>query len=76
MAPKNSGTKISKPLGVRTKRRTQSAKSGLTFPVARFAKKLKTMPQAAKRVSKPAGVYVTAVIEYLMGFYKNFTIQL
>lgn len=48
-------------------RRSQSSRAGLSFPVARFVRKMKQLPQASKRVSKPAGVYLTAVVEYLMG---------
>ena len=48
-------------------RQTQSRKAGLIFPVARFHRLLRSMPQSTKRVSKPAGVYMTAAIEYLMG---------
>lgn len=48
-------------------RQSQSSRAGLIFPVARIARKLKLLPQATKRVSKPAGVYLTGVVEYLMG---------
>lgn len=48
-------------------RSTQSSRAGLIFPVAKFTRKLRTMPQSTKRISKSAGVYTAAAIEYLMG---------
>jgi len=50
-------------------RLSQSKKAGLILPVSRLQKKLKNLPRSGKRVSKLAGVYTTAVIEYLLGIY-------
>ena len=51
----------------KSSRQTQSSRAGLLFPVSRFVRKMKLMPQSTQRFSKTAGVYMTAVIEYLMG---------
>ena len=56
-------------------RRTQSQRAGLIFPVARFKNKIKLLPQAAKRVTKGAGAYLTAVIEYLCGILNFYIIS-
>jgi hypothetical protein len=48
-------------------RTSQSQKAGLLLPVARFRNKLKKLPQYVKRVTGGAGVYATAVLEYLIG---------
>ena len=48
-------------------RRSLSSKAGLIFPAARIHRKLKSLPQQVKRVSKGAAVYLTGVVEYLMG---------
>jgi hypothetical protein len=47
-------------------RQSASSKAGLIFPVTRFQKKLKKIPQSVSRVSKTAGVYIASVIEYLI----------
>ena len=52
-------------------RRSQSSKAGLIMPVSRFSNKLRHMPQRLKRTSAGAGVYLTAVIEYLTGKQRN-----
>jgi hypothetical protein len=44
-----------------------SKRSGLVFPVRRFKNKLKKIPQSMKRISIGAGVYLTSVLEYLVG---------
>lgn len=46
------------------KRATVSAQAGLTFPVARVAKKLRR-GHYATRVGAGASIYMTAVMEYL-----------
>ena len=54
-------------------RKSQSSRAGLIFPVSRMYRKLKKLPQAPKRVGKGASVYITSVIEYLIGkFYNKF----
>ena len=47
-----------------TGRKTKSSKAGLTFPVARLSRFLKT-GRYAKRVGTGAPVYMAAVLEYL-----------
>ena len=44
--------------------KTKSAKAGLTFPVARIGRALRTM-RLAKRYGAGGPVYLTAVIEYM-----------
>jgi hypothetical protein len=48
-------------------RRTLSNKSGLIFPVRRFKNKLRKIPLSLKRVTIGASVYLTSVLEYLVG---------
>lgn len=55
---------VARPKGLR---KSQSNRAGLTMPVSRFLNKLKKMPEMPGRVSKTAGVYMSAVIEYLIG---------
>lgn len=52
-------------------RKSQSSRAGLIFPVNRMYRKLKKSPQAPKRVGKGASVYITSVIEYLIGKFKS-----
>ena len=47
-------------------RRSQSSRAGVIFPVARVANKLRSHVRV-QRVNKVAGVYLTAVIEYITG---------
>ncbi len=47
-------------------RRSQSARAGVIFPVARLANKLRSS-LLGKRVTKVGGVYLTSIIEYLAG---------
>ncbi len=58
--------------GGRTLRQSASSRAGLIFPVARVTRKLKSIPQKVNRVSKGAGVYLTSVIEYLLGMTSHF----
>ena len=46
------------------KPQSKSAKAGLTFPVARIGRALRTM-RLAKRYGAGAPVYLTAVLEYM-----------
>jgi hypothetical protein len=55
-------------------RTSQAAKAGILFSVARTHRKLKAMP-GKSRVSKLGSVYMTAVIEYLIGEPKFFSYQ-
>lgn len=50
-------------------RQSASFRAGLIMPVARFNRKLHNLPQRVNRVSKGAGVYISAVVEYLIGNY-------
>lgn len=59
----------------RTIRKSQSKRAGLILPVSRIHRRLKQLPQAPKRISKGASVYLTSVIEYLIGKYYLFRIQ-
>jgi len=47
------------------KRQSGSVKSGLNFPVGRILTKMRKS-RLADRVSKVAGVYVSAVMEYMI----------
>eukprot|EP00088_Acartia_fossae_P062063 TRINITY_DN7471_c0_g1_i4.p1 TRINITY_DN7471_c0_g1~~TRINITY_DN7471_c0_g1_i4.p1 ORF type:complete len:514 (+),score=139.16 TRINITY_DN7471_c0_g1_i4:80-1621(+) len=48
-----------------TPRKTKSQLSGINFPVARFIKKMKK-GRYAKRIGVGAGIYMAAVLEYLV----------
>ena len=50
--------------GSKKKAQSKSAKAGLTFPVARIGRALRTM-RLAKRYGAGGPVYLTAVIEYM-----------
>ncbi|RNA39158.1 core histone macro- isoform X2 [Brachionus plicatilis] len=51
----------------RKRRRTsKSIKAGITFPVTRFHRKLKSLPQMPHRIYQNASVYLSATIEYLI----------
>jgi histone H3/H4 len=62
--------------GLRKIRHSASSRAGLIFPVARVTRKLKNIPQKVARVSKGAGVYLTSVIEYLLGKLGRFYLYL
>ena len=48
---------------------SRSTRAGIIFPVGRVHRLLKTAPTATTRVTKGASVYLSAVIEYLVGMY-------
>jgi hypothetical protein len=56
---------------------SQSKKAGIIFPIARFQKKLKKLPQQVKRVSKVVyilntlKIFVLAVYVYFILFSKS-----
>ena len=51
----------------RVTRSSLSKKAGIIFPAARIHRKLKSLPQQVNRVSKGAAVYLSGVMEYLIG---------
>lgn len=51
---------------------SKSKRAGIIFPVTRFHRKLKALPQMPHRIYQKASVYLSASIEYLIGsFYNN-----
>jgi histone H2A len=50
-------------------RTSRSTRAGIIFPVGRIHRLLKTGPTATARVTEGASVYLSAVIEYLVGMY-------
>ena len=59
-----SGKKTARGKKAATGRKTKSSRAGLTMPVARLGRFLKT-GRYAKRVGSGAPVYIAAVLEYL-----------
>ncbi len=48
---------------------SRSTRAGIIFPVARIHRFLKSGPNATSRVTQGASVYLSSVIEYLVGMY-------
>ena len=53
------------PAKAKKMRKTQSVRAALTFPVARVHRMLRSVYSGRLRVSKGAGTYLTAVLEYM-----------
>ena len=51
------------------RRYSKSKRAGIIFPVTRFYRKLKSLPQMPHRIYQNASVFLSASIEYLMGKY-------
>jgi histone H2A len=46
---------------------SRSTRAGIIFPVARIHRFLKSAPSATTRVTQGASVYLSSVLEYLVG---------